>query len=106
MATAMGGCINNRGTEHVPPELYASSLPWDLGKALPEVEVEYICDRGLHQAFPADPRYKLVHAKSVQLPLPAHPNQTMDKLFIIYLLCLENKPTRSERLASHQYTSC
>ncbi|MEQ2234367.1 hypothetical protein ILYODFUR_031139 [Ilyodon furcidens] len=48
--------------------------PWHMVKPLPEVGVEYIPGRRLHQTFPGDPYYKLVSAKSVRLsPLPADP---------------------------------
>ncbi|MEQ2246344.1 hypothetical protein ILYODFUR_037494 [Ilyodon furcidens] len=39
-ATATGGSIDNKGGEHGPLELYVSNLPWNLVKALLEVEVE------------------------------------------------------------------
>ncbi|MEQ2245442.1 hypothetical protein ILYODFUR_028079 [Ilyodon furcidens] len=58
-ATATGSCINNRGTEHGALGLHTRSLSRNLEKALPEVGVEYVPDRGLHQAFPADLHYTL-----------------------------------------------
>ncbi|MEQ2195652.1 hypothetical protein XENOCAPTIV_016291 [Xenoophorus captivus] len=45
-ATATGSSINNRYVEHGPFRLYASNIPRNLVKALPEVGVEYIPGRG------------------------------------------------------------
>ncbi|MED6254949.1 hypothetical protein ATANTOWER_002399 [Ataeniobius toweri] len=73
-ATATGGSIDNRRGEHSPLGHYVSNLPRNLVKALLEVGVEYIPDRGFRQTFPTDSHYMFGPAKSVRLsPLPADP---------------------------------
>ncbi|MED6239171.1 hypothetical protein ATANTOWER_002918 [Ataeniobius toweri] len=71
-ATAMSGSIDNRRGELGPLGLYVSNLPWNLVKTFPEVGVEYIPERGLHQMFPAEPHYTFGPAKSVS-SLPTDP---------------------------------
>ncbi|KAK5621507.1 hypothetical protein CRENBAI_002835 [Crenichthys baileyi] len=67
-------CLDNRCGEHGPLRLYVSNIPRNLAEALPEVGVEYIPGRGLHQAFPADPHYALgPPSLSVSPPPPADP---------------------------------
>ena len=74
MATALNSRVNNGSEEHGPFGLNVPRLPQDLFKALPEVGVEELPDRGFCRTFPADPHNTFGSAKSVQLPpLPADP---------------------------------
>ena len=74
MATALNSRVNNGSGEHGPFRPTVPSLPLDLVKALQEVGVEDLPDRGFHQMFPADPHNTFGSAKSVQRPpLPANP---------------------------------
>ena len=54
-ATAPDSRVNNGSREHGPFGLNVPSLPRDLVKALPEVGVEDLPDRGFLQMFPSDP---------------------------------------------------
>ncbi|XP_050992288.1 uncharacterized protein LOC127181559 [Labeo rohita] len=69
-ATAPNSRVNNGGGEHSPLGLNVSILPRNLVKALPEMRVEDLSDRGLCQAFPTDPHSTFGPAESVQLPPP------------------------------------
>ena len=66
-ATATTSHVNNGSGEHGPFGLNVPSLPQDLVKALLEVRVEDLPDRGFCQMFPADPHNTFGSAKSVQL---------------------------------------
>ena len=74
MATALYSYVNNGSGEHGPFGLNVPSPPRDLVKALLEVGVEDLPDKGFRQTFLADPYNTFGSAKSVQLPpLPVDP---------------------------------
>ncbi|KAM9797649.1 leucine-rich repeat-containing protein 39 isoform 2-T3 [Syngnathus typhle] len=61
-ATAPVGRLNNGGVEQGPLGLNVPRLPRHVGKALPEVGVEALPDRGFRQTFPADTHRGLLAA--------------------------------------------
>ena len=67
-ATAPNSRINNGNGEHGRIKLNVPSLPRDLVKALPEVGVEDLPNRGFGQTFQADPHSAFGSANSVLLP--------------------------------------
>ncbi|KAK0146621.1 hypothetical protein N1851_014076 [Merluccius polli] len=69
-ATAPVGRLNNGGAEHGPLGLNVPRLPQYMVKALPEVGVEALSDRGLCQTFPTDPHNMFGSARSVRHPPP------------------------------------
>lgn len=52
MVTARGRYIDNGDKEHGPLKLHVPKLHRNLEEALPEVEVEHILERRLHQTLP------------------------------------------------------
>lgn len=51
-STAQSGRICSGGREHCQLRLNVTSLPWDLGEALPDVAALDLPGRGLSQTFP------------------------------------------------------
>ncbi|MEQ2227322.1 hypothetical protein ILYODFUR_036499 [Ilyodon furcidens] len=68
--TALVSFLGNGGVEHGPLGLHVPHLARNLFEALPEVGVEALPHRRLHQAFPADPQDSFGSARSNQHPPP------------------------------------
>jgi len=72
--TAPMGHFYNRGFEHGPLSFHVSNLPRDVWEVHPEVGVEDLLDRVLHQTFPVHPHYTFGLARSFSMtPPPCDP---------------------------------